>query len=419
MANKGGIRWALYLVVTLGILLSLLAGCSGSAAPAAKDSGKAAEKTETPQSAKSEVPKAVGNKEPYKVAWVGSLTGAFGAVGSAIKKGVDLKIDAVNKAGGIDGHPIDLIVYDDQSKAEDVVQLFKKAAEQDKVLAIFGPVPSVQVIPTQPIARSLNTPWLFFGSVMPTAEDKYMFSVINTVDQLVETYIAYISKQGWKRVAGLHPTDDLSNRASAAMKSIAPKYGVEIVGEERYGLKDTDIVPQVTKLKGLNPQAVIAWGTGDPAVLAYRNARQVGLDAPMFLNTSAASSNFFNLTGDVPKKGLLYTGGVRAMYADQLPASDPAKDKAKAFRTAFMAKYNDAPGANEAWGFDSAEMVVDAITKVGPDRAKIDAYLSDMKFDGVGGTYVRKASDVASHVGMDPSSFVIITAEGKQWVKAD
>ncbi len=419
MAKKGEVRWAIHLIVALGIVLALVAGCSGSPTPAAKDSGKPAEKTAAQQPAKSEAPKTAGSKEPYKVAWVGSLTGAFGAVGSAIKKGVDLEIETVNKAGGVDGHPIELVVYDDQSKAEDVVLLFKKAVEQDKVLAIFGPVPSVQVIPTQPIARTLNTPWLFFGSVMPTAEDKYMFSVINTVDQLVETYIAYISKQGWKRVVGLHPTDDLSNRASAAMKAIAPKYGVEIVGEERYGLKDTDIVPQVTKLKGLNPQAIIAWGTGDPAVLAYRNARQVGLDVPMFLNTSAASSNFFNLTGDVPKKGLLYTGGVRAMYADQLPASDPAKDKAKNFRALFTAKYNDPPGANEAWGFDSAEMVLDAIKKVGPDRAKIKDYLSDMKFDGVGGTYIRKGSDVASHVGMDPSSFIIITAEGKKWVKAD
>ncbi|MCL5959564.1 MAG: ABC transporter substrate-binding protein [Chloroflexi bacterium] len=442
MLQRRIIWHATYIAIALSIVLALVAGCSGPAAPAAKEPAKQAEQAQAPKpaaqtnaakpaekaeapkaaatkpAAKAEAPKAAGGKEPYKLAWVGSLTGAFGKVGATIKKGVDVEIETVNKSGGIDGHPVELVAYDDQSKAEEAVLLFRKAVEQDKALAILGPLPSVQVIPVQPVARTLNTPWIFFGSVAPTPDDKYMFSNINTVEQLVETYIAYASKKGWKRIAGLHPTDDLSNRASAAIKSIGGKYGIEVVGEERYGLKDNDITPQVTKIKAMNPQAIIAWGTGDPAILAYRNAQQVGLNVPMFLNTSNANSTFFDLTGEIPRKGLLYTGGVKAMYADDLPNTDPAKAKAKDFSARFTAKFGVAPEANESWGADSADMILDALKKVGPDRTKIKDFLENMKYDGVAGTYVRTPQP-QDHVGMDPASFVMVVAEGKKWVKAD
>lgn len=398
MKQSGTGRRIPSLVVSL-LLFSVLVlvGCA-PAQPPAKEAAKA-------------------TKEPYKIGMVFSLSGIFGGVGAAQKRTIDVEVEKVNQEGGIDGHPVELVVYDDQSRPEEASLLLKKVVQQDKVSVILGPSLAAMIMPNKAVIQELKTPAMTFGAITFTKDsDQYLFTLVQPVEMGLDVYLDYSKKKGWNRVAAIHPTDDLGDRAHAYTKKRVAELGMQLVAEERYGIKDTDITPQLSKIKAANPQTIMNWSTGDPAALVYKNARQVGLDVPLWPSTAAASSTFIKLIGEVPRKGLLYSLGSRLQIMDQLADSDPLKKDAQEFAKRFQAKYGDKPEMLEAISYDSIHVVLDALKAAGPDREKIKSYLENVKMRGLSGDY---AMTPANHNALDPSSLIAVTAEKGGWVKAD
>ncbi len=359
---------------------------------------------------------AAGTKEPIKIGMVFSLSGGFSGPCGAIKRGIDTEIDRFNQQGGANGRLVEPIVYDDQSKPEEASLLLKKLAQQDKVPVILGPCLAAMIMPNKAAVQDTKIPAMAFGAVTFTKDDQYLFTLVQPVEMGIDFYLDYAKKQGWNRIAAVHPTDDLGDRAHAYTKKKAAELGMQVVAEERYGIKDTDVTPQLSKVKAANPQVLINWSSGDPAALVYKNARQIGLDVPDWPSSAASTVTFFKLTGEVPRKNLLMTIGSKLQVADQLPDSDPIKKEAQDFVQRFQAKFNAKPEYSEAIGADSARMVLDAIKAAGPDKEKIKSSLESAKLKGLAADYAMTPSN---HNAVDPASFIAVTAQGTSWVKAD
>ena len=357
-----------------------------------------------------------GSKDTMKIGMVFSLSGGFSGPCGAIKRGIDTEIEIFNKQGGINGRPVEMIVYDDQSKPEEAALLLKKLAQQDNVPVIMGPCLAAMIVPNKAAVQDTKTPAMSFGAINITKDDQYLFTLVQPVEMGLDFYLAYSKKQGWTKVATIDTTDDLGERAHAYLKTKVPQLGMQLVAEERYGLSDADVTPQLSKIKAANPQVLMNWASGDPAALVYKNARQIGLDVPDWHSSAAGTSTFFKLTGDVPKKNLLMTIGSKLQVADQLADSDPVKKEAQDFVQAFQAKFNSKPEYSEAIGADSARLVLDALKSSGPDRAKINSALENAKLKGLAADYAMTPSN---HNAVDPASFIAVTAQGSSWVKAD
>lgn len=387
-----------YLVTIMGVVLALVFTACAPAAPppAAKETAKPAA------------------KEPYKIAFVGSKTGTFGALGSSLFRGVELEVERINQRGGVDGHPLQVVSYDDQSKSEETIALLRKAALDDKALAIIGPLPAVLVVPALPVLRELKVPAFPIGQVDLTPEDRYVFTLIASVPDYLNYYFDYASKKGWKKMVGLNTRDDLAERIVKYMDANAGKFGVQILSQERIGQTDTDVTPQLTKLKALNPDVLLTWSAGDPTVLSYKNARQIGFDAPMMISTSAGVGRFFQLTGDIPREGLLYMVGTKLDSADVLPDS-PTKKELLEFRSAFKTKYDMNAAFSEGVAKDAVDMLAEALKAAGPDREKIRGNLENIKFEGTQ-SYKKSPQD---HMGIDTAaSWSMLTAKGSAWIPA-
>ncbi len=398
------------LFLLLAVIL-VVSACAPAAQEAAKPAAKAG--TETQKEAPKTAPQS--SKEPYKIGMVLAQTGTYGAVGGGMAKAIQLEVDRVNAAGGVDGHPLQLINYDDQSKAEENTALLRKAANDDKVVAIFGPIMTPIIAAALPVIREIKVPTIAIGSVATKPEDPYIFTDINAIDQLMNVYLDFAKKKGFKKVVTLTTTEDLSNQAVKLVETLSPKYGLELVGQERFAQTDQDVTPQLTKLKALNPDLLISWATGDAAVLLYKNSRQLGFKAPLVYNTAASTSQWFKLAGDIPQEGTVFVGGAKLQIVDSLPDSDPFKKEALAFRKAYIDKFNLTPAYTEAVAWDMVHQVADGLKANGPDRDKLRAYLETIKFCGIGFCYNKTATD---HIGLDISSMPVLTAKGSEWVLA-
>lgn len=362
----------------------------------------------TPQAAKS----ATAANDTVKIGSVFSLTGQFAGVGSMQQRTIAMEIERLNSKGGINGKPIQYVSYDDQSQAETAGLLVKKLAQQDKVPVILGPTGAWTIMPIKPIIQDMKVPEIASGAITINPDDKYLFNLVVGVEMGTDIYLRFAKQHGWTRIASLQTTDDVGDRAVATLKSLAPQYGLQIVGQERFNTQDKDVTPQLSKLRAAKPQALISWCSGDASVLVYKNMRQLGMDIPYMPSGGASTSRFFKLIGDVPKKNLLFVLGGKLQVLDSVPDSDPVKAAGLEFRQMYTAKYGAAPENVEAVAWDLTEMAADALKAVGPNPEKIRAYLETTKMSGLQASYSMQPND---HNGVDRNSVIILMGIGNKW----
>ena len=349
---------------------------------------------------------------PLKVVSIFSLTGQFAAVGSMQQRAIALEIDRTNSKGGINGQQVQYVSYDDQSQAETAGLLMKKAAQQDKASVILGPTGAWTIMPIKPIIAQNKVPVIASGAITINPDERYLFNVVVGVEMGNDIYMNFAKKHGWTRVASLQTTDDVGDRASAALKQYAVKYGMKIVGEERFNTQDKDVTPQLSKLRAAKPQVLLSWASGDAAVLVYKNMRQLGMNIPYMPSGGAANSRFFTLIGDVPKKDLLYTLGGKLQVIESISDQDPVKPTGLEFRKLYMSKYNSSPENVEATAWDLTEMALLALKAVGGEPEKVRDYLETIKMNGLQANYAMTPQD---HNAIDRQSVVILMGLGNKW----
>lgn len=405
-------------LIVAALSLLIVSACGGGApAPTQAPAKPAAEPTKaaapaTPAAQPTAAAQSAASKEPYKVASVLAMTGAFAGAGGPQQRAIATEIERLNAKGGIDGHPIQYISYDDQSKPEEAGLLIRKAAQQDKASVVLGPSNAAIIVPNKGVMQSAKIPSITLGAINVAKEETYVYSLIQPVEMAAEIYLDFCKKNGWTKIANIQPTDDLGNRAFNSINTLAPQKGLQVVAQERYGLQDKDVTAQLSKAKAANPDALISWATGDPAVLVYKNMRQLGMDIPFFPSAAAATSQFFNLVGEVPKEKLLYTIGGKLTNLDNLPSSDPVKTPGLEWRQMYTSKFNSPPQGVEASAWDAVTMATSALKAVGPDPEKIRAWVETAKMSGLQADYAMSPDN---HNGVLKDSLLVLMGLGTKW----
>ena len=133
----------------------------------------------------------------------------------------------------------------------------------------------------------------------------------------------YLQKQGLSKVAILTVSTGFGVAGKQQLLGQAPQYGIQVVGQEVFGEKDTDMTPQLTKIRGTDAQAVICWGTGPAPALVAKNMKQLGMTIPLIQSHGAASKKFIELAGDAAE-GIIMPAGKLVIYK-QLPTPTPRR----------------------------------------------------------------------------------------------
>jgi branched-chain amino acid transport system substrate-binding protein len=187
----------------------------------------------------------------------------------------------------------------------------------------------------------------------------------------------------------------------------APQYGITVVAQEVFGEKDTDMTPQLTKIRGTPAQAVICWGTGPAPALVAKNIKQLGLTIPLIQSHGAASRKFIELAGEAGE-GIIMPAGKLVVY-HLLPDSDPQKAVCQEYDQKYQAKFKTPASSFGGYAYDALRMLVQALQKVGKDAGKVRSELESLKnFVGVSGIFNMSPED---HNGLSPEAFVMVKIE--------
>ena len=310
-------------------------------------------------------------KAPYKIGGIFAITGWASFLGEPERNSMELLAEQINAQGGVNGHPIELIIYDTEGDATKALLNANKLIEKDNVLAIVGPSLGGTTLAVVPIAEKAQVPLISCAASVKitTPVRKWVFKTPQTDVMAVAKIYEYMQGQGIQKIAILTIGNAFGSSGRQQLLQQASDYGYKIVADERFGPKDTDMTPQLTKIRSLNPRAIICWGTNPgPAVIA-KNMRQLGIEIPLYQSHGVASKKFIQLAGEAANGVILPTGKI--LVAGSLPDTDPQKPTLLKYSADYEEKYKIAVSGFGGYSWDGLEILAQALEKAGADRAKI------------------------------------------------
>jgi branched-chain amino acid transport system substrate-binding protein len=338
-------------------------------------------------------PTSTTSSEHYKIGLIESLTGAYTALGSEDKLGAELAVAEINKAGGINGHQIDLQVEDDQTKPDQSVVAYNKLVG-DSVLGVIGSSFSNSEFATVPLTNG-KFPYISTaasdeivlqggkrgGAVMPN-----IFQPVPTAAQVGERLLQYMQAQGFKKVQLLRDTQNaFADSGTASMKDNASKYGVSFLDDLTFETATKDFTPQLSKVRTGAAQGVMVWGTGAPIPILVKQYKNAGITLPLMLSHAAANTLFTRAAGP-DGEGVIIASSA-AVVGPKLPDSFPAKKKILAMATAFQAANGHYPAEFAFNAYAAVHLMAEAIRKGGTKPTGIIDALNSMNLETGGGFF--------------------------------
>mgnify|MGYP000636594317 CR=1 FL=1 len=316
------------------------------------------------------------------------LSGDNATYGQGSVEGIEMAIDEINQAGGINGKLIKAIKYDNESKPSEASTLANKLVSQDKVLAILGPATTGAFTSQIPVANKNKIP-IATGSA---TGDNLTFAADGSVHEYVFRICFNDSFQGRvmanfaaenlsakKAVIIMDSSNDYSKGLTKNFKETFTAAGGTIVAEESYVKGDTDFNAILTKIKDLDFDAIFIPGYYNEAGLIIKQARTLGIDKPILGADGFDSPVLVELAGADALNNVYFSNHYSSI------GDDPVVLK---FIADFEAKYGKKPNAFNALGYDLAKFVADAISRAESltGEAIKDALASTKNFVGVTGT---------------------------------
>ena len=359
----------------------------------------------------------------YKVGAIFSVTGGASFLGDPEKKTAQMVVDQINGDGGINGEKIELIVYDDETDPTKCNLHAKKLITQDKVVAVIGPSVSGLSLAIIPVFEKFKTPLVSCAASYKIVYNektgkpyKWVFKTPQSDSLAVEAIYTKMQSMGINKIAVITVTDGYGASGRHELLRLAQAYKMDIVADEKYDPKDTDMTAQLTKIKGLAPQAIVNWSVGPTQVTVLRNWRDLGM----------TSITFFQSHGFGSRKNIeLAAGAAEGVFcplgacniADLLPEGHPQKQVTMAYQKSYTETYNEPLSSFGGHAWDAIQLVVDALKAVGGDRAKIRDYLENKKgFVGQHGVFNFSPED---HNGLTKEAFQMVVVKDGDWALAE
>lgn len=338
-------KWLSFLSLAIGTMLigSLVAGCGA--------------KTES---------------KDIKIGGNFEMTGNIANFGNQTVNGIKLAFKEANAAGGVLGKQINFVIADNKSEPSEATNAITKLINQDKVVAVLGPVSSSNVLATLQVAEDNKVPVLTATGTNPkiTIDDNgklrphaFRSCFIDPFQGTVMANFAAKSLNAKTAAIYIDNSSDYSKGLAQFFEQSFIQNGGQIVAKEAFLQKDQDFKSTLTKIKALNPDVIFIPAYYEEVGKIVKQARELGITNPLLGTDGWDDPKLVEIAGPAA----LNNGFFSNHYSPQ--DTDPNIQK---FVAAYKKEYGQEPSALAALGYDAGKMIIDAITKAGSaEPAKI------------------------------------------------
>jgi len=364
--------------------------------------------------------------EPIKLGAFFALSGPAAHIGTPTKLVADMVVDQINKGGGINGRPIELIVGDTESDPAKAATIAKKFIFTDKVAAIIGPTSTAEGMNVKKIVEEASVPTFMTvgGDPVIMGGEKlgsfnYVFKSPQRSSTAVKKLFGYLKDKKLTKVGLLTASDAFGKDGLVWLEKLAPDFGISFVAKESFGPSDTDMTAQLTKIKNADPQALVVWTIGPAGAIVAKNKAQLGIKVPLFQCHGQPDPKYIELAGKASEGDRM--PATKLMAAAQLPDSDPQKKVIQEFIRLYQDVYhydNQFPiNTHSGYAWDAIYIVTNAMKKAGTDPKALRNAIEQTKgYVGVSGIYNLTPED---HNGLGVDSMVMVQVKDGKFVLAE
>ena len=350
-----------------------------------------------------------------KVGSVLSITGPASFLGDPAEKTLRMYVERINEAGGVNGEPLELIVYDSEGDANKARTLATRLIEDDKIVAMVGGSTTGTTMAMSPLFEDAEIPFISLagGIVIIDPVNPYVFKTPHTDRMACEKVYEDMQARGLSKVGLISGTGGFGKSMRSQCLDVAEDYGIEIVADETYGPRDTDMTPQLTNIRNASDlQAVLNPGFGQGPAIVTKNFAQLGIAVPLYQSHGVASKSFIELAGAAAEGVRLPASAL--LVAEQLSEDDSQRQVVVDYKTAFEAEWNRPVSTFGGHAYDGLMILVDAMQRSGgsdPQELR-DAIEETSGFMGTAGEVNMSPDD---HMGLDLTAFRMLEIRDGDW----
>ena len=344
-----------------------------------------------------------------------AVSGPASFLGDPEKKTLQIYVDEINAKGGVNGQKLELVVYDDAANPNNARTFATRMVEQDKIVAMVGGSTTGATMAMIPVFEDAHIPFISLAGAVQIIQPvrKWVFKTPHTDTMACEKIFADLKRRKLTQVALISGTGGFGKSMSVQCHKVASQVGIKIMTEETYGPRDSDMTPQLTKIRDTpGVQAVVNPGFGQGPAIVTRNYRQLGIKVPLYESHGVCSKQYIKLAGAAAEGVRLPCAAL--LIADKLPNTDPQKKVVVDYARTFQQKTGQAVSTFGGHAYDGLMILVDAMKRAkSSDPAKVRDEIEKTKgYIGTGGIVNMSPTD---HLGLNLSAFHMLEIKNGDW----
>ncbi len=367
-------------VITMLLVLTLITGVFGCAAPAENNAPEALAQAEAPNQPAEAAQPASDIPDEVTIALVGSISGVNAINGKYFKGALAVIQSELETSGGVDimGKKVKVnwVIEDTEGKPEITANVYRKVIEQDNAIAICGPNESSCILAAGPIAQDAGIPavGIFSTNEAVTQIGDYIFRAcyIDPYQGKVLAQFAFDNLQAKTAAVLYSNADQYSKGLMENFKSSFEALGGSVAAVEAYGGSDVkDFNAQLSKIKTVNPDVLFMPNQAGELPLQIQQARTMGITAT-FLGGDSWDLDVIPEVGGVENvEGSCFAGA--------FSAEDPS-EAAQAWVTKYEELNGEKPGSHATLAYEAMKIVLDGLSRVqSVDGASLRDAIRDTK----------------------------------------
>lgn len=350
-----------------------------------------------------------------KIGSVLSVSGRASFLGDPEDKTLKMYVDKINAEGGVLGEKLELVIYDDGGDAKKARTFATRLIEEDEVVAMVGGSTTGATMAMVPLFEEAEIPFISLGGAVVIIEPvkDFVFKTPHTDRMACEKIFEDMKARGIGKIGLISGTGGFGKSMRGQCLDAAGGYGIEVVADETYGPKDSDMTPQLTNIKNAaGLQAVVNPGFGQGPAIVTRNFAQLGIPVPLYQSHGVASKSFIELAGEAAEGVRLPAAAL--LVAEKLPDGDPQKQVVVDYKAAFEAKWNQPVSTFGGHAYDGLFILIEAMKRAGTTDGKAvrDEIRKTQGFMGTAGEVNMSDKD---HLGLDLSAFRMLEIQNGDW----
>jgi branched-chain amino acid transport system substrate-binding protein len=323
-----------------------------------------------------------------------TLTGTQSNPGKHSEQGVDIAVEQINAAGGINGKRIEVIKYDDRGQPAEALKAITRLIEQDKVHAIMGPLASNSVMAVGEYVNDAEVPAIgvAVGIVWLAQGWDYYFRASANTGVTATSIFKTIRESGAKTMGYFSINEEFGNNFVKDMDTLIAANGntINVTVQEKYKDGDTDFTAQCIKIRQADPDCLFVASWSNDAGQLIKQIRAAGYDKPIYGDTAFSAAPVRQIAGAATDNCFFANAYVLPDTVADIDTNPSFSGKAiNGYLKAYVAKYGDVPKEDNAYrSYDAINIFAKAIenAKSLKGSAVRDAIHAISNYDGILGT---------------------------------